>query len=278
MLIEAPAHYVRRGRAEIRTGDPDVVHLACMLSGSRWLLNEAGETRLRRTGLFLTHSGRPFALDGGRGRYSGVTLALPRTELHGLDLARLSDPAVFDRLPTRELLRQTLFRAADALETDAPGEVAFLCSVALGALTLGLSRSRDRAIADSRPTVTAELIRLEIVRNLGDSDLTAERTAARLGLSVRALQRTLARQGRSFRCLVRDQRMDAAYQALVATAEPIDRIAVAYGYCELSSFYRAFRHRFGRTPVEVRSQTRQSGQCDRSLGEPRHSGCGGEDA
>lgn len=255
-LIEAPAHYVRRGRAEIRSGDPEMVHLGCILGGSRWLLNASGEHRLHRGRIFITCSDRPFALDGRRGRYAGVTLAVPRAELRGLDLNLLCDPGIFDELATRDLMRQTLKRAADALETEqATGEIAFLCSVALGALKLGLNPGRSWATAEAQPRVTSELVRMEIARNYGDADLTAERTASLLGISVRALQRALARDELSFRRLLRDQRMHAAYQALATTSEPIDRIANFCGYAELSSFYRAFRQKFERTPYEVRSQT-----------------------
>lgn len=255
MLVEAPAHFVRRGRAEIRTGDPEMVHLGCILGGSRWLLNASGEYRLRRGRIFMTCSDRPFALDARRGRYTGVTLAVPRAELKGLDLNLLCDPRAFDELATGEILRQILKRAADALETDAAHEIPFLCSAAFGALKLGLNHGRCCATAEAQPKVTSELVRMEIARNYGDADLTAERTACQLGVSVRALQRALAREELSFRGMLRDQRMRAAYEALATTSEPIDRIANACGYGELSSFYRAFKQKFERTPNELRSET-----------------------
>jgi AraC-like DNA-binding protein len=279
MLIEAPGHYVQRGGAEIRAGDPATVYLGCMLGGSRWLLNTAGERRLRRGDLFLTCSARPFALDGGRGRYAGVTLAVPRGELTEPDLARLRDPRAFDALVTRDLLRQTLVRVADALENQAPGEIPFLSSVALGALELGLSRARDDEACEGEPAVRGELVRMEIARNIGNSDVTAERVAVQLGVSVRSLQRALAREDLSFRSMLRDQRMEAAYQALVTTSRSIDRIAASCGYAELSSFYRAFRRQFARTPAEVRVQGRRSdastalgASVDTSLRAPRRSG------
>lgn len=254
MLIEAPSHYVRRGSAEIRAGDPEMVYLGCMLGGSRWLLTPSGEHRLCRGRMFLACSGQPFALDGRRGRYTGVTLAMPRSDLTGADLAVLRDPHAFDALATRDLLRQTMIHAADALETGATGDIGFLCSVALGAIRLGRRGQCGRDAAESQPTVTSELVRMEIARNFWNNNLTAERTAAQLGLSIRALQRALAREELTFRTILRDQRMDAAYQALVNTSAPIDQIAADSGYAELSSFYRAFRQKFDRTPVEVRSE------------------------
>jgi AraC-like DNA-binding protein len=69
------------------------------------------------------------------------------------------------------------------------------------------------------------------------------------------LQRALAREELSFRGMLRDQRMRAAYEALATTSEPIDHIANACGYGELSSFYRAFKQKFERTPYELRSET-----------------------
>ena len=75
-----------------------------------------------------------------------------------------------------------------------------------------------------------------------------------LGVSPRTLQRRLNQQGASYSDLVERCRHQAACEYLEHTSDSIADIARKLGYCDASSFSRAFRRWTGRTPRSWRQQ------------------------
>jgi AraC-like DNA-binding protein len=94
-----------------------------------------------------------------------------------------------------------------------------------------------------------------IDRHLVDPALSAAWLGAKLGLSERYVHHLLSEAGVGFARIVREKRLERARQMLQARSartRPIVDIAHAAGFNDLSSFNRAFRQYFGRTPSEVR--------------------------
>lgn len=82
--------------------------------------------------------------------------------------------------------------------------------------------------------------------------LAIEEMAHRLGVSSRTLGRYLAREGQTYKALVNTVRLDHAEQLLLHSRKSIRQIARAAGFCNDSSFARAFRIRKGMTPSQLR--------------------------
>ncbi|MCP2342237.1 helix-turn-helix domain-containing protein [Actinomadura rupiterrae] len=95
----------------------------------------------------------------------------------------------------------------------------------------------------------------DIDEHLGDDDLSAPATARRLGISVRLLYSLFADRDHSYATEVRRRRLEHARRELQDPARAGRRIvdvAVEAGFPNVTSFHRAFRREFGRTPAQVR--------------------------
>jgi AraC-like DNA-binding protein len=96
----------------------------------------------------------------------------------------------------------------------------------------------------------------DIEEHLTDDDLSPAATARRLGVSVRALHGLFAGRERSYAATVRQLRLEQALRDLQDPARGRLRvidIAADAGFADVTSFHRAFRREYGRTPAQVRT-------------------------
>lgn len=92
-----------------------------------------------------------------------------------------------------------------------------------------------------------------IVAELLDSgEVTLDAVAERLGIKPRTLRTRLTEAETSFNQVLADFRYRLARQLLATTDESIDEIVYLTGFSEPSTFYRAFKHWSGMTPIEYR--------------------------
>jgi AraC family transcriptional regulator, glycine betaine-responsive activator len=102
------------------------------------------------------------------------------------------------------------------------------------------------------PRLTAAIRLME--ESLEDP-LTVARIAAQIGLSARSMQTLFVRHlGAPPRAYYLDLRLDAARRLLQQTRRGLMEIAVACGFASASTFSRAFRRRYGRSPRELRRE------------------------
>jgi AraC-like DNA-binding protein len=95
------------------------------------------------------------------------------------------------------------------------------------------------------------------VQELADGQLTTGSTnidtiASQLGLHERTLQRRLSEQGLVFESLIDELRRKRAAEYLGYHALPLTQVAALLGYSEQSSFIRACKRWFGKTPTQLR--------------------------
>jgi AraC-like DNA-binding protein len=129
-------------------------------------------------------------------------------------------------------------------------------------LALALGATRDAAaLAGRRGVPAARLLAIQddIRRCCAKPDLSVRGIAARHRVSVRYIQRIFEESGATFTEFLTEQRLLAAYKALRRHASnrlPVSTIAFNCGFSDVSHFNRAFRHRFGCTPTDVRKAGR----------------------
>ena len=87
----------------------------------------------------------------------------------------------------------------------------------------------------------------------GDAAPTIEQLALALSLSPATLRRRLESEGTGWQPLKDAVRRDLALQYLGAGQLTVDDIAARLGFCDASTFYRAFRKWTGRAPGEWRA-------------------------
>ena len=97
----------------------------------------------------------------------------------------------------------------------------------------------------------------------------SERGRDRLGVSVRLLYSVFAGRRHSLAAEVRRRRLDATWRDLQDPARAhlcVIDIAVAAGFPDVTSFHRAFRREYGRTPAQVRRGALGAGVEEEVLG------------
>ena len=92
--------------------------------------------------------------------------------------------------------------------------------------------------------------------NLRDGDVSPESAARAHGLSLRSLHRLFSDSDQTYGAFVRSARIERARQDIVASEEPVQRIAMRWGYSDASHFCREFRRLTGLTTSESRAQAR----------------------
>jgi AraC-like DNA-binding protein len=92
-------------------------------------------------------------------------------------------------------------------------------------------------------------------QHLHDADLTPQRAADHLGISVRTLHSRFRQTGHTFSRWLLDNRLEGCSVALRdpnQRALNISDVAYRWGFNDLSHFNKAFRSRFDTTPGEWR--------------------------
>ncbi|MBV9954471.1 MAG: AraC family transcriptional regulator, partial [Pseudolabrys sp.] len=118
---------------------------------------------------------------------------------------------------------------------------------------LGFDANSDFSqLAKSRGlrAVRLESIRQAIAKNFNRADLTADALAKMVQLSPRYIQHLLHEEGTTVSAEVTSLRLDRAFGALTDRARAqhsVSDIAYQCGFSDLSTFYRAFKRRYGMT-------------------------------
>lgn len=85
------------------------------------------------------------------------------------------------------------------------------------------------------------------------STITLAELSGQFHMSEEELKRYIVKEsGYTWRSLLRDLRLRRAVELLRHTQMSMEKIAEETGYSSMSNFYRSFRERFGKTPMEFR--------------------------
>ncbi len=120
-------------------------------------------------------------------------------------------------------------------------------------------KADERTLTSGGSTVReAHLTRIEsfVRRHLGDATLDPETIARACGISTRYLHELFRDTNQTVGSWIRDQRLDAAREALGDRANTcsIAEIAYAFGFGDQAQFSRVFRARFGKSPRDARER------------------------
>ena len=108
----------------------------------------------------------------------------------------------------------------------------------------------------SRQQARYQAIRSQVQQAFSAHDVSALSVGRALGLSERTVQQVLNQAGTSFSRLLNDTRSEKARAMLSDSrlnATPVIAIAMACGFNDLSTFYRAFKARYDEAPGAFRS-------------------------
>jgi AraC-like DNA-binding protein len=153
-----------------------------------------------------------------------------------------------------ELLRRSPPQGEKAASLAA-GHLYDLVALLLDGAVSGGAARNPRSLGAAR----LELVKREVRARLGDPGLGIESVARRQGVTPRYIQRLFEAAGTSFSDFLRERRLERAYRLLDDPAgvgeRTIAAIAFDVGFCDLSTFNRAFRRRYAMTPSQVRAES-----------------------
>lgn len=117
-----------------------------------------------------------------------------------------------------------------------------------------LDVASKNAIEQLKPANTTEKkLSLWIVKRLEQAEpVNIEQAALFCHMSTRNLQRKLSEEGCSFNHLVDDHRKQIAHKKLTKQDTPLTAIALDLGFADASSFSRACKRWFGKSPSQMR--------------------------
>lgn len=211
-------------------------------------------------GIFYALS-RPWAF---RQKLSAVTGILFKRHLLGPLLPHFDDkpfhivPQAAGRLRLLTGYAETLVDGA--LGLDGPGGLLVARQLAeLAALALNFDKadSRPKTARTGIAAARLALFKRDVEKFAADPEFGVVMLAARHSVTPRYVQLLFDAAGTTFTATLRDCRLQRAYRLLsdpASAGRSIGLIAFDAGFSDLSHFNRAFRHRFGATPSEIRSQ------------------------
>ena len=176
----------------------------------------------------------------------------------------IARPIGHDRAAAALLHHYYDFAARHAPGLDALGQNA-VSQHLLDLLVLVLGGRRDAGeLAKQRGLAAArlELIKSDVMAQLGDGGLTLAGVARRHALSPRAIQLVFERAGTTFSEFLLEQRLMRALRLLrdpLLRMSKISDVAYRSGFNDVSYFHRAFRRRFGMTPADARRRQAEMG-------------------
>ncbi|MEU8587455.1 helix-turn-helix domain-containing protein [Streptomyces sp. NPDC048664] len=217
-------------------------------------MTQQGRSAVLRPGdLAVVDTAQPFAFDFPEG-FVQLSLYLPGPLLES-QLGQGVPTAT--RVDTGAGVGAAVRHALGALSRGdlAPDTAARLAGHTCGLIAVALEQP---AVADI-PAVRGDRLHRaaldDIDEHLTDDDLCAPTTAQRLGVSARLLYAVFAGRRRSYATEVRHRRLEHAWRQLQDPARSHLRVidvAVSAGFVDVTSFHRAFRRAYGRTPLQVR--------------------------
>jgi AraC-like DNA-binding protein len=230
-----------------------------------WLYHETGE------GAWFNHGGQEYTTRRGDLIVADPTVPFKTEALRDYDIELWFFPRALlePHLPGARLPQSTLLSDRDGINGLALGYLD-----ALGSQVAALSDAQTTIVADNfcrllgvalggvsgdqRQAIRAarlEEAKRYIDLNLSNPELTPERAAAALRISVRQLHVLFEPTGTSFARYVLRRRLEECRTSLTGPAGPnrsVTDIALGWGFNSLGTFYRTFRQAFGMPPSAMR--------------------------
>jgi AraC-like DNA-binding protein len=260
--LRCEGHRVLRRNEDISRASSDTYYLYSQVGEAAWFLQDDRHVLALRGDLVLADPNRPFST-GSSGDFDFRIWRLPRKRLDVHLASPGSLPMIHLRRGTPEcaLIASCLEGLAGGGEHIDPriAEPVADQLVRLVALAAGIAPELREPSRVAVRLAALRRIQEYVAANLADAALTPGSVAGRLGLSVRKLHMLFEPTGVSFGTWLAARRLAEARRLLAhpswANRSIVD-VALAVGFNDLSTFYRAFRAESRMTPGEYRAGAR----------------------
>jgi AraC-like DNA-binding protein len=250
-----PQTFTRTQRQTATPGDPDLLAVGMVESGTGYLEQDGRTCEVSNGGFALYETSRPFkwAMTGDWTlcvyTWPRESIALTDVESQRLTAATVSRSAGLGRFlgpMLSELIRSDAGLSASAAVKMA-NEVAEMSIIAAGDI-------RPEECAEAGPEKVRE-IQLFIEQNLGDPALTPAAIAQEFYMSTRTLHRLFGQSGLTVAAWIKHRRLEACRRALISPSSrsvPISDIASRFGFTNQAFFSREFAAQYQLSPSKYR--------------------------
>lgn len=249
------------GAREVAKTDGDYLFVNLQTAGT-CAVEQGGRQALIRPGQFtVVDTAEPYHFDFDL-PWGMVSYRIPHSLLGGrLDAVRRLTGGCWDAHGAGGVVAAVMSSMWDL--DDAPG--ASEVEIALASAVSAVAEEQAGASGDRRAELRREIER-QVDACLSDPSFDVRTVCRRLGISPRTLHTVVSADGQTFAAMVRRRRLDRAAMLLADTGPgmTITEIAASVGYDGPSSFSRAFRREFGRTPTDVRRSRARNAQRSRT--------------
>ncbi|AUI53405.1 AraC-type DNA-binding protein [Arthrobacter crystallopoietes] len=257
--VKGSAQVVERNERFIRQNPMGAIAVFFALEGEAFFYYGDGQESLKPGQAVIYDADRPFL----RGFCKGLrelVLTIPRDDYLELSGGKpLLKPRVFNfnqgEAANRHMLALAKLVSGTIAGQAQPSPSADLDRAEDAALELlGLVIGGDRSGTGAGYLATA---RSYIEDRLGDPQLSAAEVAAAVGISERHLTRIFAEAGEPPSLYVLGRRLEQAramLSDLTQRTTPVGQISAQAGFASQSYFTRAFKARFGATPLQLRKK------------------------
>lgn len=235
--------------------EDDHLYLNMVLKGEMRVQQDDKSACLNVGDMIVLDNARPFTACFTNGR-ENMHVAL-RVSRDKLPAALVDDPDTFARQPGSQLLRH-LFSAVALAPSEFQGSLVGSTMGTFDAILSYIAEAPGEELNVHRAFRTKEAVQRAITAHYPDPQFSFFDAVTELGLPHRTVQHHLALCGTSFSELLRNMRLAAAIALLkendCSTTGRFNFEEVAYrtGFSNLSTFYRAFKRKYGKTPGQFR--------------------------
>jgi len=256
--VRCEPHTVARTERDVRRAPSDTYYLYLQLGDQAWFSQRGRHFTGRRGDIVLADPNVPFTT-GTRTDFDFRLFRVRRANIDRYLAAPGYLPMVHVAVDSAECALLTsclagLWTHGHLLDQRLAQPVTETLA-RLMALTAGIAPELADAAREALRVATLERVQQYIDRHYSDPWLSPASAAKALGISVRKLHLVCSSTGKSFGERVAERRLEEARGRLSSpgrSARSIADIAFDVGYADLSTFYRAFRGKWGVAPGELR--------------------------
>jgi AraC-like DNA-binding protein len=249
-----------RSKSNVAQSPTDGFYANFVLSGEL-MVEQAGHTNFARPGdLVVYDTSRPVVLtERASNQYEDIAILIPKSRFS--TVGNVED-YFLNILLTRDELIAPLAACLTCLQRNAMtltevewrallDAIACLLPLAAGCFGNSLHQRSEK----ERTNEMLRRVRAFLDNNIASKELSPGLAASEFGCSSRYIHQLFAMTGTTFSAYVRGKRLDKVRADLLTPNcqnQPIQSIALRWGFSDLSGFNRAFKKRFGCSPRSIR--------------------------
>ena len=259
-VLELSPLIAERNREDIANSPFDCIYANVLLNGHLSIDQAGRQNILKPWDLVLYEGSTPVRLVANGRRYAVLSLMIPKTAFAEVGYVESHLQNVV--IPNDALippLAQCISQLAHDYQSYHPTQVkglidAFASLVPIGCR--GFTQNMSEPISRTANALLAN-IKIYLNDNLMNAELNIQVTAEKFGISTRHIQKLFAADGTTFTSFLVNQRLEniAADLRLFGRHKvQISTIAYRWGFADFSTFYRAFKAKFGCSPSAFRAR------------------------